>query len=334
MRGRGKRHTGLGNAQANWDFPSLPPTAARATTGGGNEGNDRIDSAEPTLWAKRPPPQSTSPVSEPASKMIMPPPPGFAQTLPPMQPQPTYRAPEEHVPPVITSPSYHFTVPGVPQRNNHLHHGDQVPIGGDDLVSVSQRSVLSSLSDPSRFVGHDAASVAPSLTGTSVSSGSRMSNLTSTEPALPYNYLPKSELHSLYGQRGKLLSARYYHTWHDGGPAHALRWTSALVCPITSEIYLSAPYAGATDVKTDSHGNCYWFMKKSHAEHAAAAIAYDCWMLRNHVMYPTRLSLAQAYEQSSFRLPMSAPGAARLAIEELQREWQQQQANTSNMPTR
>ena len=150
----------------------------------------------------------------------------------------------------------------------------------------------------------------------------------STDTASPYSYAPKFELHALYAQRGTGLSSCFYQTWQN----NVSRWTAALVCPVTSEVYLSAPYAGVTNVEpVDSSGNCYWFTKKSHAEHAVAAIAYDCWMLRDHVASPKRLSLAKAYEQSRFNLPASAPRAVSRAIEGIQRKIKrsQQKANST-----
>jgi hypothetical protein len=88
---------------------------------------------------------------------------------------------------------------------------------------------------------------------------------------------PKSDLHTYYGKQksGKGLAATNYHTWHDGGPAHQLRWTSVLCCPNHGVLYHSIPYRGCSDGPPHYAHGSYWFAKKITAEHAAAAHAYD-----------------------------------------------------------
>lgn len=110
----------------------------------------------------------------------------------------------------------------------------------------------------------------------------------------PYKFVPKADLHALYGKapRRKIISNENYHTWHNSDQAHLLRWSSALVCPITAEIFLSGRYGGCLDVTTTTttsaaslggaSRNAYWFGKKAFAEHGAAAVAFDCWMYRDY----------------------------------------------------
>lgn len=105
-----------------------------------------------------------------------------------------------------------------------------------------------------------------------------------------YNCVPKGELHSLYGKapRRKIISAENYHTWHDAGQAHMLKWTSVFVCPLTGELFRSGRYLGATATTataapaTSSSLLWWWFVKKTAAEHGAAARAYDCLVYRDH----------------------------------------------------
>jgi hypothetical protein len=88
---------------------------------------------------------------------------------------------------------------------------------------------------------------------------------------------PKSDLHSYYGKQkaSVSLAAANYHTWHDGGPAHQLRWTSVMCCPKHGVLYHSIPFRGCPEgPPMFTHGS-YWFSKKVTAEHAAAAHAYD-----------------------------------------------------------
>lgn len=310
---RGRKRYELGDARGKgWELPNssaASPAPARAQQEASSimetEPTSYIDTGQSETPQKRPAQKSHSAI-EPASKLMPPPdrvPPGFRPT--PVPGIPTFLPPEHDLAPA--QPEYTFSHPSASSnRNTQLYHESQTPIGGLDLVSVL---------------------TTPSLTGTSVSQsthGTQPVPTPQTErfetPTERYSYIPKSELHSLYGQHGKLLSANHYHTWHDSGPAHDLRWTSVFICPITTEIFASAPYAGSSDVKP-ANGSC-WFIKKSHAEHAAAAVAYDCWMLRNNVQFPTKLSLEQN-PTSSYMLPPTAPATVRFKVEEQQRVFRQ-----------
>lgn len=126
--------------------------------------------------------------------------------------------------------------------------------------------------------------------------------------------VPKAELHTLYGKppRRKILSASNYHTWHDGNQAHNLLWTSVFVCPTTGELFSSGSYPGAFVSKQFIFN---WYSKKTHAEHAAAARAHDCLMLRDGSS--CRLGLDEPYKehQAMYVLPDGGiPPAERDAI--------------------
>lgn len=116
---------------------------------------------------------------------------------------------------------------------------------------------------------------------------------------------PKSALHIVYGKapRRKVISGDHFHTFHDGGPAHLLRWTCIFVCPISGELFLAVPYHSGGSSVVDTYPSetnnyqplwCkYWFTKKLHAEHGAAASAHDC------LVYRDRWNQASKQEQRS-----------------------------------
>jgi hypothetical protein len=106
--------------------------------------------------------------------------------------------------------------------------------------------------------------------------------------------VPKGELHSLYGKapRRKIISNENYHTWHNSGQAHNLKWSSAFVCPLSGEIFLSANYPGGGACSPPSNhpesttSHPLWFSKKAQAEHGAAALAFDCLVYRDYLKNP------------------------------------------------
>jgi len=94
--------------------------------------------------------------------------------------------------------------------------------------------------------------------------------------------VPKAALHSVYGRppRRKVISQDDYHTWHDGGPPHQLKFTSIFCCPATGECFPSGRYGSTALHQVDERGTV-WYTKKALAEHGAAARAFDCLSLRD-----------------------------------------------------
>ncbi|GAX26828.1 hypothetical protein FisN_9Lh095 [Fistulifera solaris] len=148
-----------------------------------------------------------------------------------------------------------------------------------------------------------------------------------TRPLFPYKTVevPKAALHALYGKepRRRTIAATDFVTWHDGGPPHALQWTSCFVCPLTGELFLTRPFGANLDF-SDQQG-LIWYKKKTSAEHGAAACAYDCLTYRdfrsiNPAVPPFKLLLAEgevAYEQARMSLPVSVPSHVQTTVEEL-----------------
>jgi len=61
-------------------------------------------------------------------------------------------------------------------------------------------------------------------------------------------------------------------------PSHRYpRFTSIFICPTTREVFLAGRYGSSYQ----QDGSIIWYNKKSLAEHACAARAYDCYMLRD-----------------------------------------------------
>jgi hypothetical protein len=89
--------------------------------------------------------------------------------------------------------------------------------------------------------------------------------------------VPKAALHSVYGRppRRKVISQENYHTWHNSGPPHLLKFTSIFCCPLTGECVASGRYGDAALYQMDGNG-LLWYNKKTLAEHGAAARAFDC----------------------------------------------------------
>jgi hypothetical protein len=70
------------------------------------------------------------------------------------------------------------------------------------------------------------------------------------------------------------------------------RFTSVFVCPITNEVFLAGKYGDTYE----QDGCLVWFKRKNLAEHAAAARAYDCFMLRERVDTAEQLGVDPPYE--------------------------------------
>lgn len=108
-------------------------------------------------------------------------------------------------------------------------------------------------------------------------------------------HAPKAALHIVYGKapRRKVVSGDHFHSFHDGGPAHILRWTCIFVCPISGELFVAVPYPSGGSTVIDQFPSeqnhyqpiwgRYWFPKKLQAEHGAAAAAHDCMVYRDRI---------------------------------------------------
>jgi hypothetical protein len=160
-----------------------------------------------------------------------------------------------------------------------------------------------------------------------------------TRPLLPYKTVevPKAALHALYGKepRRRTIAATDFVTWHDGGPPHALQWTSCFVCPLTGELFFTRPFGANLEFR-DEQG-LIWYKKKTSAEHGAAACAYDCLTYRdfrsiNPAVPPFKLLLAEgevAYEEARTSLPPGVPSHVQTKVEELRAA----AANRRNSPS-
>lgn len=133
---------------------------------------------------------------------------------------------------------------------------------------------------------------------------------------------PKAALHVVYGKapRRKVVSGEHFHTFHDSGAAHLLRWTCIFVCPITAELFFAVPYSGCGNLvlspNTSFNGGNdnnntkdprigkYWFQKKSNAEHGAAACAHDCIVYRDQV---ASLGLGSVRQQQNLEFISTEP---------------------------
>eukprot|EP00980_Cylindrotheca_fusiformis_P026454 scaffold16189_cov125-Cylindrotheca_fusiformis.AAC.10 len=105
--------------------------------------------------------------------------------------------------------------------------------------------------------------------------------------------IPKAAMCALYGKKPRKtqLSNKQYLTWNDGGKSHELMFTSIFLCPITHEAFLAGKYG---DNFEQRHG-LVWYKRKTLAEHAAAARAYDCFMMRENFDTSTRLGIDPPY---------------------------------------
>jgi hypothetical protein len=290
-------------------------TPAILTTTTPYEDDDHDDIfASQILPMKRPPPAGNMVQQHP------PPPPPSTQHIESLQQQPVVNAPvplslsfSKAVERPKQSHSHVVDIAGNaartldwfhPSRDNEMHlTSDNITVSNPPSVASTVNSSLASVATQRSTVS---SSLMPPPTATDpnsivVSSGNPFSTSTA---AKKYNHVPKSELHCLYGKRRKVISSESYHTWHNGGQAHSLKWTSIFVCPITGELFLSGRYAGGEYTTTAASDGMVWYSKKLHAEHAAAARAYDCMTFR----YPT-LPLSSSVESLGQDIPYAATNA-------------------------
>jgi len=114
---------------------------------------------------------------------------------------------------------------------------------------------------------------------------------------------PKAALYQWYGKKPRKiqLKAVQYIIWDNGRMTHEQLFTSLFICPTTKEAFLAGPWNGTTGegatedaaaattidgsknknstVLPDKDG-LYWYPRKIMAEHAVAARAWDCLLMR------------------------------------------------------
>ena len=99
---------------------------------------------------------------------------------------------------------------------------------------------------------------------------------------------PKAALYQWYGKKPRKiqLTGEQYVTWDNGQINHKQLFTSIFVCPITKEVFLAGQWSGSSEgavegisVEPDKDGLC-WYPRKVMAEHAVAARAWDCLLMR------------------------------------------------------
>lgn len=98
----------------------------------------------------------------------------------------------------------------------------------------------------------------------------------------------------------------------------ASRFSAIFVCPISCEVFLAGRYGSSYE----ENGSIIWYSKKSLAEHAAAARAYDCFILREGDMTTLQqrkqLGRDQPYhERSEEPLPREIPRFVISAVESM-----------------
>ena len=177
--------------------------------------------------------------------------------------------------------------------------------------------------------GQTRTTVASTCSDTITTTDTRSVEQIADHPRLSRKVVPKQELYFLYGKKPfkVQLSGSDYLTWDNGKAGPDIRYTSAFVCPVTNEIFLSARYI---DTPRDQHDGLNWYTKKTFAEHAAAAIAWDCWHLREGRHPKESMSLDSPYfESDEPYLPVSHfPAAIQEKVKAIQikrEKWKQRE---------
>lgn len=104
-----------------------------------------------------------------------------------------------------------------------------------------------------------------------------------------------------------------------------LRFTAIFLCPITNEAFLAGKYGDTYE----QHSCLVWYKRKTLAEHAAAARAYDCFMLREQFVTDGQLGIDPPYSAKDRPiLPLNQiPPNIVQAIQEAQRAENRRQEN-------
>jgi len=180
-----------------------------------------------------------------------------------------------------------------------------------------------------KMVGHSTVcdTVATAFSG-STSSSSSTGKSAVRNSSVVSNVVPKAALYSLYGKRKTQIASTQYLTWNNGARTHELKFSAIFVCPISCEAFLAGRYG----YSYEEEGSIIWYSKKSLAEHAAAARAYDCFILResNSATTPQRKQLGrdQPYHvHNTTLLPREVPHCIIAALESMRSLRQPQPAN-------
>jgi hypothetical protein len=123
---------------------------------------------------------------------------------------------------------------------------------------------------------------------------------------------PKEMLSSYLGRRKIQITNADYYTWSRYN-ANGSKFTCVLV--VNGEPFTSGWYGAESGSCTVDDDNVVWFTRKIHAEHGAAARAYDCFVLRESGERAS-LSLEEPYGEEYFAaLPSCMPDDFRTAVE-------------------
>lgn len=99
-------------------------------------------------------------------------------------------------------------------------------------------------------------------------------------PPVKQRQVPKAALYT-WCNRPPLricLGDSNYITWDNGARPHEKRYTSVFIDPRNGETFASGPWGEDKSYILDR--GLYWYTTKRLAEHAAAAVAYDCFTFR------------------------------------------------------
>ncbi|OEU08626.1 hypothetical protein FRACYDRAFT_249519 [Fragilariopsis cylindrus CCMP1102] len=114
-------------------------------------------------------------------------------------------------------------------------------------------------------------------------------------PQLKPNQYPRSILSRYYSKKHRNIKTKleYFVTWDNGIKISGMpSFTSSFVCPITNEIFFAGPFSARgmqiavkkkkmSEVVAPDEDGIYWYPCKKLAEHAAAARALDCLLMRD-----------------------------------------------------
>uniref|UniRef100_A0A7S4APQ1 Uncharacterized protein n=1 Tax=Pseudo-nitzschia australis TaxID=44445 RepID=A0A7S4APQ1_9STRA len=118
---------------------------------------------------------------------------------------------------------------------------------------------------------------------------------------------PKARLYQWYGKKPRKIQVRpeQYATWDNGQMMHKQLFTAVFICPLSKEVFLAGPCSGTGEgtgkkddnkmsltVEPDKDG-LYWYPRKVMAEHAAAARALGCLLMRDKGGFDGRSSVCE-----------------------------------------
>lgn len=199
--------------------------------------------------------------------------------------------------------------------HDEIHPSDQkrLKLSNDDatVVTISTAGESSSCTVNSSKKNESTASSMSSLSsGAHIEKQQGKQQTHKDKPSTKIGSLPpKASLYQWYGKKPRkiqLKAAEQYVTWDNGRMSHEQLFTSVFICPITKEAFLAGPWSGNGEVATEGvakasdSGNrnknsktsfialpdedgIYWYPRKTMAEHAVAARACDCLLMREGI---------------------------------------------------